>query len=392
MYEKTTALQKADISYVLGDVLNITKPGTFHIRVKCKDTKAHRGIYSNWIEIVCRGDYRSFGRTDNDNNNDNNDNDNENEDSPEEGGIREYIVTGGYTGVVGSDPVSLDEVITVDPLLEDTESGDGHSWQAREEDGITIIAPDKVIFTKPGTYHVRLLSDKCVVLSDWAEITAVMPEPEPEPENVIKPIAVPAPQGGGSTVSLSVSGGTSASPIAAERTSLVDGKKIAYTIGSDGSIVLTWDKVAKAKSYTVYLIRGSKSKMLTETTDTTYTYTGARPGSTYEFMVKYTTKDRAGLSRAGESYRIAVILTSAGKPAVRASAKDGKVTLKWDAVDGADKYAVYRYTDGKLKKVTTTAKTAVRMKQEPSDKGYAVKAHVDGKWTTVKKSDIVTAD
>ena len=54
--------------------------------------------------------------------------------------------------------------------------------------------------------------------------------------------------------------------------------------------------------------------------------------------------------------------------------------------------AVYKYVDGKAVKLCETEKLAVRInKLTPDTKyQYIVRAYVDGKWTSMKKSDIVT--
>ncbi len=77
---------------------------------------------------------------------------------------------------------------------------------------------------------------------------------------------------------------------------------------------------------------------------------------------------------------------------MKASSKDGAVILKWNKVEGAEKYRVYKYTGGKLVKVADTEANAVRLKNVTEGKTYkyAVKAYVDGKWTKVTKSDIVS--
>ncbi len=80
------------------------------------------------------------------------------------------------------------------------------------------------------------------------------------------------------------------------------------------------------------------------------------------------------------------------KPVLTAKAGDKKVTLSWTAVDGATKYKVYRYQNGKLKAVKTTKnqKLTIKSLKNGTKYTYAVKAYVNGKWTTVKKSDLVS--
>ena len=79
------------------------------------------------------------------------------------------------------------------------------------------------------------------------------------------------------------------------------------------------------------------------------------------------------------------------KPEVTAlKLSDGKISLKWEEVPGAEKYAVYRKSGGKVKKVRETTKLSAVIKADKNDKGYAVKAYVDGEWTKLTSKDIVT--
>ncbi|MCM1333675.1 MAG: cellulase family glycosylhydrolase [Bacteroides sp.] len=78
------------------------------------------------------------------------------------------------------------------------------------------------------------------------------------------------------------------------------------------------------------------------------------------------------------------------KPVLTAKASGTKAVLTWTAVEGATKYRVYRYRNGKLVKVKDTTKLKLTISGLTSGKTYqyAVRAYVDGKWTTVKKSEI----
>ena len=66
--------------------------------------------------------------------------------------------------------------------------------------------------------------------------------------------------------------------------------------------------------------------------------------------------------------------------------------LEWLKTHEIDlKQPLYRYENGKLKKIRTTQKTAMRIKAgSGKEYKFAVKAYVNGKWTKVKKTDIVT--
>lgn len=86
-------------------------------------------------------------------------------------------------------------------------------------------------------------------------------------------------------------------------------------------------------------------------------------------------------------------VTNPDKPVVTAKPGNKKINLSWTTVDGATKYKVYSYKNGKLSAIKTTKKQKLTIKNLKNGKkySYAVKAYVNGKYTTVKKSDIVSA-
>lgn len=80
------------------------------------------------------------------------------------------------------------------------------------------------------------------------------------------------------------------------------------------------------------------------------------------------------------------------KPLPKATASKNSIKLTWEAVPKAEKYAIYKYVDGKAVKLTETKKLSVKTGKLILDTEYKyiVRAYVDGKWTTMLKSDIVT--
>lgn len=80
------------------------------------------------------------------------------------------------------------------------------------------------------------------------------------------------------------------------------------------------------------------------------------------------------------------------KPLPKATASKNSIKLTWEAVPEAEKYAIYKYVDGKAVKLTETKKLSVKIGKLILDTEYKyiVRAYVDGKWTTMLKSDIVT--
>lgn len=160
---------------------------------------------------------------------------------------------------------------------------------------------------------------------------------------------------------------------------------VSASADSNGNITLSWNSVEGADSYIVYYYTDGAYERLKTTSSASYTVKKAANGREHSFLVRCVVNGTEQLSSSG-SADVKVYY----KPVVTAAAKDGKVTLRWKAVPGAEKYAVYRM-NGKLKKVSVTSKTAVKIKQKEGDTGYAVKAYVNGKWTKVTRADIVSA-
>lgn len=69
--------------------------------------------------------------------------------------------------------------------------------------------------------------------------------------------------------------------------------------------------------------------------------------------------------------------------------KDNVLTIKWQAVDDAEKYEIYLVKNGKVAKLKETDKRIVKYTLEiGKEYQFVVRAYVDGKWTTIKTSDI----
>ena len=158
---------------------------------------------------------------------------------------------------------------------------------------------------------------------------------------------------------------------------------------ADGSTVtLRWDEVQKAGKYYVYQYKDGKYVKIKTTTDTLVTFKGLKNGETYKFLVRYSIGGK--LSPMTYSYKITVKVYY--KPNVKATSTENSIKLTWQAVPNAEKYAVYKYVDGKAVKLCETEKLAVRINKLTPDTEYQyiVRAYVDGEWTSMKKSDIVT--
>ena len=129
---------------------------------------------------------------------------------------------------------------------------------------------------------------------------------------------------------------------------------------SDGKPQVTWEAMEGAAKYQVYRSdteKGTYTSVLT-TAKTTYTHTKAELGKTYYYKVK-------AISEVTTSANSALSTSCSGicklpRPAVTVSnrASDGKPQLKWDPVEGAEKYQIFRTTtkNGTYVRVLTTSK------------------------------------
>ena len=160
---------------------------------------------------------------------------------------------------------------------------------------------------------------------------------------------------------------------------------------ADGSTVtLSWDEIQKAEKYYVYQYKDGRYVKIKTTTDTSVTLKGLKNGETYKFLVRYSIGRK--LSPMTYSYNITVKVYY--KPIAKAASTENSVKLTWQAVPNAEKYAIYKYADGKAVKLCETEKLAVRINKliPDTEYQYIVRAYVDGKWTTMTKSDIVTVN
>ena len=119
------------------------------------------------------------------------------------------------------------------------------------------------------------------------------------------------------------------------------------------SVVLTWEAVETAISYTVYQ---GKEAIAKELTATTYTVEGLKEDTEYSFTVTATNEN--GESEASDIVKVKTEKTVLVSPVVEAKeVGETTVTLVWNVVEGAESYNVYQDSESIATAVKETTYT-----------------------------------
>ena len=163
---------------------------------------------------------------------------------------------------------------------------------------------------------------------------------------------------------------------------------------SPNQIKVTWNGVNGASKYAVYrkTAGGSWNRLTNTVTGTTYTdnSTDLVAGTTYYYTVKaYVSGTWSGYDSQGVSAK-AVASTIPVLKSATASA--GQITVTWNAVTNATKYAVYRKTAGGSWTCLTTSATGTSYVDKSVAAGttysYTVKSLVSGTWSGYDKTGV----
>ena len=169
--------------------------------------------------------------------------------------------------------------------------------------------------------------------------------------------------------------------------------KITKAQGMDGKVALNWTAVDGATNYAVYTYLNGKWSVAGYRTATGMYVTGLTNGTTYGFAVKaYINGAWTGIASSDIVY--ATPFASVTKPKItKALGQDSRVALNWTSVSGATQYGVYYTVGGKWYNAGTATGTGmyVRNLTNGTKYGFAVKAYVNGAWTSISSSDIVYA-
>ncbi len=144
------------------------------------------------------------------------------------------------------------------------------------------------------------------------------------------------------------------------------GKKITFLAApvtssvyvNNAGAVIKWNKVNGAANYRVFYKTGNGSYVkLTDTTSTSYTWSGAKAGTKYTFTVRCLSSDGKNCTSAYNQGKEITVLSMPGISSIRAV--NSGTQINWTKVAGAEKYKVFRKTgNGAWSIIGTTASTS----------------------------------
>ena len=169
--------------------------------------------------------------------------------------------------------------------------------------------------------------------------------------------------------------------------------KITSAKAGNGQVALNWTSVNGATNYAVYTYLNGKWSVAGYRTANGMYVTGLTNGVKYGFAVKaYVNGTWSAISSSDIVY--ATPVAGSAKPVItKAQGQNGQVALNWTSVNGATNYAVYTYLNGKwsVAGYRTANGMYVTGLTNGVKYGFAVKAYVNGAWTSISSSDIVYA-
>ncbi|MGN1339822.1 MAG: fibronectin type III domain-containing protein [Oscillospiraceae bacterium] len=172
--------------------------------------------------------------------------------------------------------------------------------------------------------------------------------------------------------------------------SIQPGKPVVTVTAADGTATVQGEAVENATKYGVYYYLNGKYYAAGTTTGTSYTVKGLTNGTEYGFLVR-SCVGGSWSSFTTDDIVYATPVTT--KPTPTVTAADGTATLKWNAVDGATKYAVYYFVNGGYSAAGTTTGTTYTIKglTDGTEYGFLVRSCIGGNWSSFTIADNVYA-
>lgn len=127
---------------------------------------------------------------------------------------------------------------------------------------------------------------------------------------------------------------------------------------NNAGAVIKWNKVNGAAKYRVFYKTGNGSYVkLTDSTSTSYTWSGAKAGTKYTFTVRCLSSDGKNCTSAYNQGKEITVLSMPGISSIRAV--NSGTQINWSKVSGAEKYKVFRKAgNGAWSIIGTTASTS----------------------------------
>ncbi len=169
---------------------------------------------------------------------------------------------------------------------------------------------------------------------------------------------------------------------------------VAVGYSGSNSAVLSWDSVPGAAKYAIAEYKnGSFCNLSIDHKATSYEVKDLNLGEKHRYLVQAFVD--GAWSKYSEDDLVEVIVPDEKSPKAKAEATgDGQVTLSWDLVPGADRYAIAEYIDGGYRTYTTSCKGqsyTVDNLGNGNEHKFLIQAQVNGKWSAASPDLLATA-
>ena len=181
--------------------------------------------------------------------------------------------------------------------------------------------------------------------------------------------------------------------VSATPKSAASNNPVVKATAGDKQVTLSWAKIDGATKYGVSrYVNGKYVEESYNVTGTSYTVKNLTNGTKYQFLVQSYVKGT--WSTISTTLLVSATPNASINPAVTATAGDKQVTLKWNAIEGATKYAVSRYENKKYIEVNynvTDTSYTVKNLTNGTEYKFLVQAYVNGKWSPISTTLLVSA-
>ncbi|MDE5670820.1 MAG: C40 family peptidase [Eubacterium sp.] len=173
--------------------------------------------------------------------------------------------------------------------------------------------------------------------------------------------------------------------------------KLKATVNANGTFKLSWNKVAGADKYELYIKQADGSyKLMKTTTATSFTTAFATYGKQFSYKMRAVNSKNKSIASAYSSVVNAKNTKKLQTPSLKVAVnKNGSFKLSWGKVAGAEKYELYiKQANGSYKLMKTTTSTSFTTAVASKGKTYSYKVRAvtsKNKNATSSYSKVVSA-